>query len=267
MTTPGKRNETKKGIDMRIDLNADLGEGFGPWRVGDDAAMLDIVTTANIACGFHAGDPETMRATIAAARERGVAVGAHPGYDDLAGFGRRPMTGVTAREVENLVAYQVGAFQAMAALAGQRSGHVKTHGALGNACAGDDALADAVARGIRAADPSLAFMVMPGTPTERAAESAGLRPIREVYADRTYADDFNLSSRALAGAVIHDADAATRRVLKMLGDGRLTSVSGKTLQVGIDSICVHGDNPAACAMAQSIRAALEKAGWTLAPAV
>ena len=251
---------------MRIDLNADLGEGFGPWKMGDDAAMLDIVTTANIACGFHAGDPETMRSTIAAAQERGVSVGAHPGYADLMNFGRRPMAGITAREIENLVAYQVGAFQAMAALAGHPARHAKTHGALGNACAGDDVLADAVARGIRAADASLSFMVMPGTATERAADRAGLRPIREIYADRTYVDDFNLAPRGTPGAVIHDADKAARRVIDMVNSGTLTSQSGKVLQVNVDSICVHGDTPTACAMARSIRGALEDAGWTLAPA-
>lgn len=252
---------------MQIDLNADLGEGFGPWKMGDDAAMLDIVTTANIACGFHAGDPETMRTTIAAARDRGVAVGAHPGYADLANFGRRPLAGVTAREIENLIAYQVGAFQAMAALAGHPATHVKTHGALGNACAGDDQLADAVARGIRAADASLAFMIMPGTATDRAADRAGLRPIHEIYADRAYADDFNLAPRGTPGAVIHDAEAAALRVIEMVKNGRLTSQSGKVLAVKVDSICVHGDNPAACEMARSIRLALEDAGWTLAPAV
>jgi UPF0271 protein len=248
----------------RIDLNADLGEGFGAWRMGDDETMLGIVTTANIACGFHASDPETMRTSIAAARDRGVAVGAHPGYADLLNFGRRPLSGVTAREVENLVAYQVGAFQAMATLAGHEATHVKTHGALGNACAGDDGLADAVARGIRAADARLAFMVMPGTPTERAAERAGLRPILEIYADRTYADDFNLTSRKEPGSVIHDAAAATARVLEMVTEGRLVSTSGKVLPVGIDSICVHGDNPAATEMARSLRAALESAGWVVA---
>ena len=249
---------------MQIDLNSDLGEGFGPWRMGDDPAMLDIVSTANIACGFHAGDPETMRATVAMARERGVAVGAHPGYRDLLGFGRRPMTGVTAAEIEALVAYQVGAFQAMASLAGHPGSHVKTHGALGNACADDDALADAVAQGIRAADPSLAFMVMPGTATERAAERAGLRPIREIYADRTYDDSFNLTRRSAPGAVIHDADAALARVLEMVGEGRIESVSGKRLPAKIESICVHGDTPGAIAMARALRQGLEREGWTVA---
>ena len=249
---------------MRIDLNSDLGEGFGPWRMGDDAAMLGIVSTANIACGFHAGDPETMRGTVAEAQARGVAVGAHPGYRDLIGFGRRPVAGVTAREIEGLVAYQVGAFQAMAALSGHGGSHVKTHGALGNACADDDALADAVARGIRAADPGLAFMVMPGTATERAAERAGLRPIREIYADRTYADSFNLTPRSAPGAVIHDADAALARVMAMVEGGWIEAVSGKRLTVGIDTICVHGDTQGAVAMARALREGLEGAGWRIA---
>lgn len=252
---------------MRIDLNADLGEGFGPWRMGDDPAMLDIVSTANIACGFHAGDPETMRTTLREAQARGVAVGAHPGYRDLIGFGRRPMAGVTPHEIEGLVAYQVGAFQAMAALAGHRGTHVKTHGALGNACADDDALADAVARGIRAADPALAFMVMPGTATESAADRAGLRPIREIYADRTYGDTFNLTPRSQPGAVIHDADAALARVMSMVDEGRIVAVSGKTLPVEIDTVCVHGDTPGAVAMARALREGLEAAGWEVAPAL
>lgn len=252
---------------MQIDLNADLGEGFGPWRMGDDAAMFRLVTTASIACGFHAGDPETMRSAICLARDRGVAVGAHPGYADLVGFGRRPQVGVTAREIENLVAYQVGAFAAMAALCDHRATHAKTHGALGNACADDDTLADAVARGIRAADPSLAFIVMPGTATERAAERAGLRPIREIYADRSYADSFNLADRRTPGAVLHDTDLIVQRVMRMVGEGMLESAGGRRLKVEIDSVCVHGDTPGAVAMAGALRAALAAAGWTVACAV
>ena len=252
---------------MRIDLNSDLGESFGPWTMGDDAAMLDIVTTANIACGFHAGDPETMRRTISLARERRVAVGAHPGYRDLIGFGRRPQSNVTAREVEALVAYQVGAFQAMASLQGYPATHVKTHGALGNACADDDSLADAVARGIKAADPGLAFMVMPGTATERACDRAGLRPIREIYADRTYDDSFNLTNRKVEGAVIHDVETALKRVMDIVAGCRLESVTGKRLPVEIDSVCVHGDNAKAVAMARALRDGLEDAGWTVTSAI
>lgn len=251
---------------MRIDLNADLGEGFGPWKMGDDAALLDVVTTANVACGLHAGDPAIMRATVLAAQARGVAVGAHPGYADLAGFGRRAQTGVTVAEVENLVAYQTGALAGICALAGHPMTHVKTHGALGNACADDDDLAMAVARAIRAVDPGLGFMVMPGTATERAADRAGLRPIREIYADRTYADSFNLTPRSRPDAMIHDPDTALARVLDMVGEGRIVAQSGKVLRVGIDSVCVHGDSPQAVAMARRLRAGLEAAGCALRPA-
>jgi UPF0271 protein len=250
---------------MRIDLNADLGEGFGPWAMGDDDAMLGIVTTANVACGLHAGDPDTMRRTVETARRNGVAIGAHPGFHDLIGFGRRLLPDATPRKVENLVAYQVGALMGVAALVGHPVTHVKTHGALGNAAADDDALADAVARGIRAVDPRLAFMVMPGTATERAAERAGLTPMREVYADRTYDDTFNLTGRSKPGAVIHDVEEACARVLAMVATNAITSVSGKRLTVGIDTVCVHGDNPAAVTMARTLRTRLEAAGRTVAP--
>jgi len=251
---------------MRIDLNADLGEGYGPWTMGDDAALLDVVTSANIACGFHAGDPAIMRATVRAAEARGVASGAHPGYADLAGFGRRAQPGVTVAEVENLVAYQTGAFAGICALAGCRMTHVKTHGALGNACTDDDDLAMAVARAIRAVDRELAFVVMPGTASDRAAERTGLRPIREVYADRTYADSFNLTPRSRPDAMIHDPATALARVLEMVGEGRIVALSGKMLRVEIDSVCVHGDSPQAVATAQRLRAGLEAAGYTLRPA-
>lgn len=250
---------------MRIDLNSDLGEGFGPWKMGDDDRMLDIVTSANVACGFHAGDPDIMVGMATRAKARKVAVGAHPGYHDLIGFGRRPMAGVTGREVESLVAYQVGAFQAICALAGYRMTYVKTHGALGNACNDDDSLADSVARGIAAADPDLVWLVMPGTPTERAAERARLQPAREIYADRTYADSFNLAPRTRPGTVIHDVAMACKRALEMVSEGRLVSESGKSLKVQIDSICVHGDNPESVEMARRIRSALETDGWTVAP--
>lgn len=251
---------------MRIDLNADMGEGFGPWPMGDDVALLKIVTTANVACGFHAGDPEIMRGTAERARAAGVAVGAHPGYADLAGFGRRSVPGITEREIENLIAYQTGAFAGCCALAGHRMTHVKTHGALGNACADDDALALAVARGIKAVDPDLRFMVMPGKATERAAERLGLAPIREVYADRAYADSFNLAPRSTPGAVIQDADKALAAVLRMLEDKRIVSVGGASLAVRIDSVCVHGDTPGAVEMARHLRAGLEEAGHEIAAA-
>lgn len=248
---------------MRIDLNSDLGEGFGPWTMGDDAAMLEIVSTANIACGFHAGDPDIMRETVRLAKQRGVAVGAHPGYLDLIGFGRRRLPGVTVSEVEALVAYQVGALAAICALEDHPMTHVKTHGALGNVCAEDDTMALAVGRAIKAVDPTLAFMVMPGTALARAAEALGLTPINEIYADRTYADTFNLSPRSEPGSVIHDTERLVERVLEMVSEGCLTSTSGKRLEVPIGSVCVHGDTPGAVVMARNLRKALEEAGWTI----
>lgn len=252
---------------MRIDLNSDLGEGFGSWSMGDDAAMLDVVSTANIACGFHAGDPDTMRRTLKLAKARGVAVGAHPGYQDLIGFGRRRIPGLTETEVESLVAYQIGAMAALCALEGHPMTHVKTHGALGNVCADDDAMALAVGRAIRAVDRNLAFMVMPGTATARAADRLGLTPINEIYADRTYADTFNLSPRTEPGAVLHDADLVVARVLTMVRENCLTSTSGRRLSVPIGSVCVHGDTPGAVAMARRLRQGLEASGWTIGSSV
>lgn len=250
---------------MRIDLNADLGEGFGPWTMGDDASMLAIVTSANVACGFHAGDPVTMRATAELAKTKGVSIGAHPGFADLRNFGRRRVPGLTAREIENIVAYQTGAMQAMASLAGHPITHVKTHGAMGNMCAENDELALAVGRGIKAVDPSLRFLVMPGAATERAAQALNLAHFREIYADRTYDDDFNLTDRSKPGAVIHDAEFATQHVMAMLEDGALRSVSGKRLRVDIDSICVHGDTPGSVTLARRLRAALEAQGVAVMP--
>lgn len=246
-----------------LDLNADLGEGFGCWQLGDDAAMLDIVSTANIACGAHAGDPQIMRTTIGAAKLCGVAVGAHPGFSDLAGFGRRAMPGITAAEIENLVAYQIGAFAALTALAGHPATHVKTHGALGNICAIDDDLADAVARAVLAVDAGLAFMVMPGMATARAAARAGLRPINEIYADRSYAPDFNLTPRNQPGAMIRDPRIALDRIIEAVETGRLTATDGSVLPVEIDSICVHGDSAGAVEMAATLRAGLTQRGYAI----
>lgn len=249
---------------MKIDLNADVGESFGAWTMGDDAAMFDVVTTANVACGFHAGDPQVMRATVELALGKNVAVGAHPGFADLANFGRRRIPALTTRELENLIAYQVGAFAAVAELGGHRMTHVKTHGALGNMCNEDESLALAVGRGIKAASPSALFLVMPGMPTERAAERLGLSYFREIYADRTYDDSFNLTDRSKPGAVIHDPAAATQHVMRMLEAGAVISVSGKKLPVAIDSICLHGDNPNAVAAARTLRTTLEATGITIA---
>lgn len=252
-------------MGLSVDLNSDLGESFGAWTMGNDAEMLGIVTTANVACGFHAGDPLVMHETVRLALERGVEIGAHPGFLDLWGFGRRPIQGERPADIEKLVIYQIGALQAMAAVVGHKVRHLKTHGALGNMAAVDEGLAMAVARATKAVDPELILVVMPGNELEKAGLKLGLKLAREVYADRTYDDEGNLTSRKLPGAVIHDSAEATRRVLRMLEDGAITSVSGRRIPVAIDTICVHGDNPAAVAMARGIREALEAAGVTLRP--
>jgi UPF0271 protein len=248
-----------------IDLNSDMGESFGAYTMGDDAAMLDIVTSANIACGFHGGDPLVMHRTLTLAREKGIAVGAHPSFLDLWGFGRRPILGDTPDEVGRFVLYQVGALQALAAPLGLRVGHVKLHGSLANMAQVDDALALGVARAIRALDRDLVFVVMPGMATERAGEAAGLRMAREVYADRAYAEDGNLAPRKAAGGVIHDADEATRRVLAMLDEQAIRTLGGRKLPVRIDSVCVHSDTPGAVTMARTLRTALEARGAEIAP--
>ena len=251
-------------MSARIDLNADLGEGFGPWRMGDDAALLDIVTSANVACGFHAGDPDIMVETVAAAKARGVAIGAHPGFFDLRGFGRLRVQ-ESPKKIERDIAYQIGALQACAALAGARVTHVKAHGALANLSNEDDAVAAALARAVAGVDRDLILMVMPGLPAERAGERAGLRLVREIYADRGYAANGTLLPRAAPGAVIHDAEEAAARVVRMVGEGAVFTADGHGRAVAIDTVCVHGDNPAALAMARAVRRGLEAAGLALRP--
>ncbi len=249
---------------MQVDLNSDLGESFGAWRMGDDAAMLDIVTSANVACGFHAGDPDEMRATVERAKARGVAIGAHPGFHDLQGFGRRQIQGLTAREIEAMVAYQIGALQATAALAGHRVTHVKAHGALSNMACVDESMANALASAIKAVDRDLVFVVIPLTALERAGERANLPLAREIYADRAYEDDGTLVSRKKPGAVLHDPEEVAARVLAMVEARAIVSVSGKKLALGIDTVCIHGDSPGAVAMAQAVRRTLVGAGVKIA---
>ena len=251
-------------MSARIDLNADLGEGFGPWRMGDDAALLDIVTSANVACGFHAGDPDIMVETAVAAKARGVAIGAHPGFPDLRGFGRNRIQ-ESPKRIERDIAYQIGALRACAALAGARVTHVKAHGALANLSNEDEAVAEALARAVAGVDRSLALVVMPGLPAERAGERAGLTLVREIYADRAYAEDGTLAPRGSTGAVIHDAEEAAARVIRMAREGAVFTSSGRSLPVAIDTVCVHGDNPEALAMARAVRAGLERAGFSLRP--
>ncbi|MGQ0445834.1 MAG: LamB/YcsF family protein [Beijerinckiaceae bacterium] len=247
-----------------VDLNCDCGEGFGAYRIGDDAAMLDIVTSVNVACGFHAGDPEIMAKTFAAAKAKGVAAGAHPGFPDLFGFGRRKMP-FTAGEIERLVAYQIGAANALATYAGARLTHIKIHGALSNIAAENETIARAIARAVKTVGPDLAFLAPAGTKLETAGVAQGLAVAREIFADRAYTDTGRLVERSTSGAVLHDANEAAERVLAMVLEGAIVTVSGKRLATGIDSICVHGDSPNAVAMAKAVRAQLEKAGIALAP--
>jgi UPF0271 protein len=247
-----------------VDLNCDCGEGFGAYRIGDDNAMLDIVTSVNVACGFHAGDPEIMAKTFKAAKAKGVATGAHPGFPDLWGFGRRGLP-FTAGEIERLVAYQIGAANALATYAGAKLGYVKVHGALSNIATEDEAIALAIARAVKMVEPGLGFLAPAGTKLETAGHAQGLAVAGEIYADRSYTDAGLLVERSCPGAVLHDAGDAAERVLAMVLEGAIITSSDKRLAAGIDSICVHGDSPNAVAMAKAVRARLEQAGIALAP--
>ena len=234
-----------------MDLNADLGEGFGPWRMGDDNALLDIVTSANIACGFHAGDPSTMARVCAAAAKRNVAVGAHVSWRDLEGFGRRDID-VAPRQVGDEVVYQIGALMAVAAAAGTSVRYVKPHGALYNRCFSDTAMAEAVARAVRAVDSGLMMLAQPGSQLLACAKAAGLRTAREAFADRGYLPTGQLVARSQPGALLGE-EAAVAQAVRFGASG------------GYESICLHGDNPDAVALARRIRSALESADIELRP--
>ena len=250
---------------MKIDLNSDLGEGFGAWDMGNDDAMLNVASSVNIACGFHAGDSDIMLKTAKLAKQRGVSIGAHPGYRDLHGFGRRPIPGLKSSEIETMVAYQIGALQAVAALAGHKVTHVKAHGALSNVGCVDDVTARAIAAAIKAVDPDLYFVVLPNSALVRAGEAAGLKLIHEVFADRAYEDDAQLVARSKPGAVLHDGNMIAQRVVKMVQDGAIVAASGKIIKVKIDTVCIHGDTPGAVEIAQNIRAELKRSGIDVAP--
>jgi 5-oxoprolinase (ATP-hydrolysing) subunit A len=242
-----------------IDLNCDCGESYGAYVMGDDAAMLGIVTSANVACGFHGGDPEVMARTFRLAKDKGVAVGAHPGFPDLLGFGRRRLP-FSAAEIERLVAYQIGAARALATYAGHKITHVKPHGALSNIAAADSTIAQAIARATKIVDPRLVFLASAGTELERAGIAAGLAVAREIFADRGYGEDGQLLPREQDGAVLHEPHAIAARVLKMVTEGAVITAAGKRLPTRIDSICVHGDTPGAVAIAAGVRSALAAAG-------
>lgn len=245
-----------------VDLNSDMGEAFGPWAMGDDAALLDIVTSANIACGFHAGDPDVMARTMRTAVENGVGIGAHPGFADLKGFGRRPLP-VPHDEVANAVAYQLGAAQAMARRAGGHVRHLKLHGALANMASVDADLARACYTAALAVDPDIVIMVLAATAMEDVVRELGCNWAGEIFADRAYEDDATLVNRSKPGAVLHDADVAAARILAMLDAGAIIADSGKHIPCRIDTICLHGDTAEAVQIAASVRSELETAGITL----
>ena len=249
-------------IMQSVDLNCDCGEGFGAYAMGDDAAMLAIVTSANVACGFHAGDPEIMAETFRIAKANGVAVGAHPGFPDLWGFGRRRLPFSTG-EIERLVAYQIGAAQALAGYVGHRLTHVKPHGALSNIGMEDHAVARAIARAVRAVDPSLVFLAVARSALEQAGIAEKLTVVSEIFADRAYTEQGLLLPRAQEGAVLHDAEEVAERVVAMVEEAALISISGRRIPVLAQSICVHGDTPNAVVMARAVRRRLEAAGITL----
>ncbi len=249
----------------RIDLNCDMGESFGAYVIGDDEAMLAHVTSANIACGFHAGDPVVMRRTIRMAKARGVAVGAHPGFADLYGFGRRRITGERPEDLETQLIFQIVAMQGMAALEGHPMTHVKPHGALANMAAEDAGLAELCVRAISAVDPGLIFVTMPYSESFHAAERAGLRIACEIYADRSYTDQGALTPRNHPGAVIHDPARSLDQVLEMVVNRQIPTTGGRKLAVSPDTLCIHGDTKGAVDIARRLRAALEGEGVEIAP--
>lgn len=246
-----------------VDLNADMGESFGRWTLGDDAALLKIVTSANIACGFHAGDPDVMAQTMQAAARNGVGIGAHPGFADLQGFGRRRLS-LAGDSLAHLVQYQLGAAQAMARAAGAQVRHLKLHGALANMTSEDRDLALTCFRAALAVDPDIIVMVLAGTAQQAAAAELGCRTACEIFADRAYNDDATLVDRSLPGAVIHDPGMAARRITEMVRAGAIVAASGKRIPTRIDTICLHGDTPGARDLAQATRNALETAGIEVA---
>jgi len=248
---------------MKVDLNSDMGEGFGPWRMGDDAALLDVITSANIACGFHAGDPDVMAETMRLAAKNGVGIGAHPGFADLKGFGRRRLN-IGAEELGNMIAYQLGAAEGMARSVGANIRHFKLHGALANMCAEDATLAKTCYSAALRVNPEIILMVLAETAQQAVVKELSANWAGEIFADRAYEDDATLVDRSKAGAVLHDADMAAERILNMLREDAIIAESGKRIPAKIDTICLHGDTPEAVEMARALRTKLSAAGVTLA---
>ena len=248
---------------VKVDLNADLGESFGAYTIGMDREVLRYISSANIACGFHAGDPVVMGKTVALAAEAGTAIGAHPGFPDLMGFGRRNMN-ITPAEAKAYIQYQVGALWAFAQSHGLKLQHVKPHGAFYNMAAKDEKLAAAICEGIKQVDPELILLGLAGSQHILAAEKAGLRAASEVFADRGYMDDGTLVPRSMEGAMIHDREKAIARTVRMVKEGCVETISGKVIPIRADSICVHGDNPDAVGFVKEIREKLIAQGVTIA---
>jgi UPF0271 protein len=251
---------------MRIDLNSDLGESFGAWPMGQDEALMPVISSANVACGFHAGDPGVMRRTVELATRFGVAIGAHPGFPDLVGFGRRDMH-CSPREIEDFVVYQVGALAAVAAAQGARLQHVKAHGALYNMACVDADMAAAIARATAAVDRSLILFGLPGSALLEAGRREGLRVAAEVFADRAYLASGALVPRSRPGSVIHDHEHVAARAVRMVRERVVVAIDDALVPLEADTICVHGDTPGAATLARNIRTALEANGVTIASLV
>jgi len=249
---------------MHIDINADLGEAFGAWTMGQDEALLAAITSASVACGYHAGDPVVMRRTVGLARAHGVAVGAHPGFPDLVGFGRRELA-ATPEEVEAFVLYQISALAGIARAAGVRLQHVKPHGALYAMACRDRTLADAIARAVAALDPTLILFGLPGSALIDAGREAGLAVAAEVFADRAYQPDGSLASRRRPGSVVHDPAIVVSRAVRMARDREITATDGSVITVEADTVCVHGDTDGAAGLALQVRRGLERAGIEVRP--
>ncbi len=250
-------------MTLSIDLNADMGESYGPWKIGNDAALLKVVSSANIACGFHAGDPDVMAKTMDLALQNGVAIGAHPGFADLQGFGRRRIS-LSSGELVNMIQYQLGASIAMAAARGTRLAHFKLHGAMSNMAAESVEMAEACYRAALAIQPDIRLIIMPQTAMETAAKNLCATWSGEIFADRTYSDDGTLTDRSLPHAMIEDKTVAAARIIEMIKAKAIISTSGKRIPVRIDTICVHGDSAAALAIATTLRDELGGAGFAIA---
>lgn len=246
-------------MTKRVNINADLGESYGRWKLGSDDELMTIIKSANVACGMHAGDPTVMRTTLERAKDLGVSIGVHPGFNDIWGFGRREMR-MHARDLENLVAYQIGALLGIATMVGVPVTHVKPHGALHNMASREPELARAVVRGIAAVDRSLVLVCLAELALDHAGRDQGLAIAKEGYIDRRYEDDGSLRSRMQDDAVIHDPQEAAAQVVRMVVDNTIVSLSGKRIPCEIHSLCVHGDEPTTLATAKAVRRALEDAG-------